>query len=407
MGYLFYLMRRSWFWIVALVILVFLPLPKDKFIEIRPDSPATLLGLLGVIWQIRWWRNGKRRDAVISGIFHSTSLLVLPKMVPQVAIAVALAVISVILPISGGIMAIRGRKRILQKLLPFFIGLIIPAGIFGTWAISLGDISTVTYSLTKLPVEANKISEIFIMLPNLFFYPNGIFYGENGYSSGLKVNHLIWIIGLGMGAYRLVTPLLTKDIKYLWEELLISGIFYIHIIFYTLIVPLKHSQYLIPIAVFIAWYAADFAYILGLAACKHSIGLFIYLGGGVLASLILYQAYGAINQEKLSWTNTEALTYLQNLYKNIPTGEYILDLDGRTLYYPYPYYACCLPFGQSAPFLSRPLPSLAEALEKTKTKYIYQGELKRVDTLQREDQAYINAHYVPQNGDLQLLVRNQ
>ena len=83
------------------------------------------------------------------------------------------------------------------------------------------------------------------------------------------------------------------------------------------------------------------------------------------------------------------------LYKTIPQTEYILDLDGRTLYYPNPYYVCCLPFGQHEPFLSRPLPSLVDALERTKTGYVYEGELKRIQTLSPVNQAYIYRNYTP------------
>lgn len=405
-GYLFRQLRKSWVWIVAIVILAFLPLPKDKFIEIRPDNAATLLGLLGIIFQIRWFRKKEDRDGVIAGIFHAASLLVLPKMVPQVGVAVILALAAAALPVGETKEGkeIRGK---LEAILPFIIGLLIPTGLFAIWALSLGDLGTVIYSLTKLPVEANKISQYFIMLPNLFFYPNGIFYGENEYPLGLKVNHFLWIVGMGVGAYRLVTPFLTRGRQYIYEELLVSGIFYVHIIFYVLIVPLKHTQYLIPIAVFVAWYAADLVDSLWqrMRRSKAGLGVFVFLG--ILGGVTLYRAYFATNSVKLTWTNAKALSFLTELYKTIPTSEYILDLDGRTLYYPYPYYACCIPFGQSSEFLTRALPSLPEALEKTGTKYIYQGELNRVTTLRGEDQAYINAHYKPVNGDTQLLVRNE
>jgi hypothetical protein len=120
---------------------------------------------------------------------------------------------------------------------------------------------------------------------------------------------------------------------------------------------------------------------------------------------LFYQTYRLANVPKLAWTNADALVTMDKVYRNIPVTEYILDLDGRTMYYPSPYFACCIPFGQFAPFLSRSLPSLSHALERTKTKYIYQGQLERVKTLEQADQAYIREHYAPMDGDIQILRR--
>ena len=77
------------------------------------------------------------------------------------------------------------------------------------------------------------------------------------------------------------------------------------------------------------------------------------------------------------------------------------------LYNPDPYYACCIPFGQSAEFLSRPLPDLPKALEDTDTKYIAQGGLYRVNTLPYPWQQYIYGKYKPFNGDNTFLVRSE
>lgn len=63
------------------------------------------------------------------------------------------------------------------------------------------------------------------------------------------------------------------------------------------------------------------------------------------------------------------------------------------------------PTGQMAPYVSRPFPFLIPALEETETKYIYQGEAKRVHTLTSTDQEYIYTHYTPVLNDV-LLVRN-
>jgi len=384
---LFWLQRRSWVAILAGVFLAFLPLPFDKFLEIRPDTLATLLAMLGMILQILALKGltflGKKVKPYqfLAGFFYALSLLILPKTLPQVGVAVAVALFT-------------------KNIRSLIVGLAVPLAAFGLWVLTLGNLDQVIYSLTKLPVEANKISQTFIMMPDLFFYPNTIFYGAGGWSTGLVVNHAIWIIAIVVAAYRLVTP--GKS----WAEFLIASTFFTHVFFYIQIVPLKHTQYLIPIAVFVAFYAADAVDMLW----KKIIGVNKLAAASLLTLFIiglgwLWRVFVTVNTPKLAWTNADTIKELTTLFRTIPTSEYILDLTGQTIYYKHPYIACCLPIGQSAPYLSRPLPSLALALEKTKTKYIFEGGLKRVTTLLPVDQAYISVRYVSHPTIAGLLVR--
>ncbi len=372
--FLFWLMRKSWIAILAGVFLAFLPLPFDKFLEIRPDTLAILFAMVGMVLQIK----GKFRW---SGIAYGLSLLILPKTLPQVGIAIVVAVFT-------------------KNARPLLWGLVMPLVVFGLWTLSLGSIDQVIYSLFKLPGEALKISRTFIMMPDLFFYPNTIFYGEAGWGTGLIANHAIWIIAIFVAAYRLVAP--GKS----WAEFLIASTFFTHVFFYIQIVPLKHTQYLIPIAVFVAFYAADAVDMVWQKA-KHanllSTGIFLTIF--FLASIWLWWVFVAVNTPKLSWTNADTMKDLTTLYQTIPVSEYILDLTGQTIYYRHPFVACCIHFGQSAPYMTRPLPSLTEALEKTRAKYIFEGGLKRTNTLLPADQTYIAAHYLPHPEIAGLLVR--
>jgi hypothetical protein len=418
---LFYITRKSlWAAVFAGAILAFLPLPYDKFLEIRPDTLAATLAMLGMLFQILWMRQKNsiveaktikawtihmvQSKAFWSGIFYGLSLLVLPKTAPAVGVAAIIALLKAREPLTK---RIDRTNTIFLKgsLASLLVGFFIPFLLFGVWALTLGDLSTVIYSLTQLPVEANKISQTFIMMPDLFFYPNQTFYGTAGYSYELLANHAIWIVALVFGISRLLLPYVSRGKEGAQEELLISGTFITHIIFYVQLVPLKHTQYLIPIAPFVAFYAAD---------ALHSIRTFLErweIGrvGFVLTFIVLGFTLLGLNtngiRQKLTWTNTQTFDELNALYKTIPFTEPILDLDGRTLYYPDPYIACCLPFGQSARYLSHPLPSLAQTLESAKTKYIYQGELKRVGTLLPEDQSYISENYTNRDPDGKMLVR--
>lgn len=413
---LFWLMRRSWVAIVAGLFLAFLPLPFDKFLEIRPDTLATLFVTVGMVFQILALNgftlpSGKVRPYLITaGACYGLSLLTLPKTLPQVAVAVVLLLV---VDIGTKFGVWRRDRKAKNSTLAFIIGLGLPLALFGLWAVTFGNIDQVIYSLLKLPVEANKISETFVMMPDLFFYPNTIFYGEPGWSKGLLVNHTIWVVAILVGAYRLVAPFSARGRENVWAEFLIAATFFVHVIFYVMIVPLKHTQYLIPIAVFVAFYAADAVDMLWRSAQESSknianflpIGIFLALF--LLVSIWLWQVFVVVNTPKLAWTNVDTIQQLNTLYKTIPTSEYVLDLTGATLYYKHPYTVCCLPFGQFAPYLTRPLQPLAKALEETGTKYIYQGGLNRVSTLLPQDQQYISRRYLPHPAIAGLLVRKK
>jgi len=403
-GLLFWEQRRKLFGaLLAGAIVSFLPLPFDKYLERRPDLLATLVTLLAIWFQIQWMKHGDRGWAAVTGITYTISYLVLPKMVPNIAVGLLIA---------GWYVWEQYKKTnqkkpkvIIEIAKPFALGLLAPAIVFLLWTLTLGDFGAVWYSLTKLSVESNMISKYFIMMPTLFFYPNGIYYGENGYTQGLYTNHVVWVIGLLFGIWRLVTPYLTVTKEKVKGEVLIALNFFIQVAFYVQFVPLKHAQYLIPIGVFVGWYVADLVCAVWDRASKHLIAACVFIGLCLAGAVFLYNIFLSVNAVKLTWTNKDDLAKLSDLYSKIPQNEYVLDLDGRMLYARDPYYACCIPFGQFAGFLSRPLPSLPDELEKTGTKYINQGGLERVNTLSGEDQQYVWAHYAPLDGDKTILVR--
>lgn len=376
---------RMWAAMVVALVLSFLPLPFDKFLEVRPDLLATLLLMVGLYMELRFFRTGAPRAGFWSGIWYGLSILVLTKSLPQVGLGMLVAVIAM-------------RK----KALPMIAGLGIPLGLFFLWITTTGDISLVIYSLTKLPLEANRISLTFFMSPDLFFYPNAIFYGLAGYSRGLIVNHILWFIGMFFGIYRLFTPF-NAGRGGVWQELLVSGTFSMHIALYVLYYPLKHTQYLIPIAVFVAIFVADLVGEMWKRVETSKVGSVAAAGTMLVMLLVLYDAFTLVNRPKLAWTNAQTLSDLSTLFASIPERSYVLDLEGSMIYARDPYYVCCLPFGQFAGYLSRPLPSLWLALETTKTPFIYKGTLNRLEMLSPQDQSYIAAHY-RESGVSQLLL---
>jgi hypothetical protein len=413
---LFIQMRgKTWVALLAGILLAFLPIPFDKTIEIRPDTLSTLLFFIGVIAQIAWMR--KRRDGtkdqgnvagVATGVFYSLSIIVLPKTLPQVGLAVIIAIASLV---EDTLPRLFRSPKELQKIslhfLPIFLGLGLPMALFSLWALTLGNLSLVWYSLTRLPLESNRISETYVMSPDLFFYPNQIFYGQVGWAQGLLANHALWIIGIVVGLFRMLTPMIARGKKYVWEELLLSTTFFIQIILFVQYIPLKHTQYLIPIAVCIAWYVADGVGIVWEWARKYLWSL--VLSAAVLLSLFyfLFSTFQLVTPIKAQWNNADTMVSMNYIYSNVPKNAYVFDLDGRSLYYKDPYYACCLPFGQFAGYLSRPLPPLIPALEATNTNYIFLGQLGRDKSLAPDDQTYIASNFEALGENTGLLVRKK
>lgn len=407
-GALFAMLRSRRWALVPVLILVFLPMPYDKFLEIRPDNVATLLGLAGVVAQIyamthreqknisKWWLG--------VGVLYATSLVVLVKTLPFVAMGALVAALDA--GVWEWFMGCIKKKwlipfRVAKNYRMLALGFSAVIGIFILWLLSLGHWSAVWYALTRLAFEANTIGRVYIMEPHLFFFPNSSFYGGWGITEPLVVNHAIWFIGLMVGCYRFLTPVIAGDGKRekVLSEVLISGIFILSVVGYVTFFPLKHSQYLIPIAVFIAWYCADFL-ITVLAWVEKNLGKLAVVILLILLAILLGRDTIRVNTNKLLMSNAVQLEQTKSLLAMIPKDGSVLDLDGRLIFWRDPYYICCLPFGSFTRFLSRPPAPLSTVLEEKKVKYIYQGDSGRLWELSG-DLPYINAHYerVPGWGD--------
>lgn len=394
LGYL-YGITRGWRWaLLPVVILAFLPMPYDKFLEIRPDNLATLLALIGVIGEVIALM-GKSRGAgsryagkkiwwLVSGFAYSASLFVLAKTLPIVAVGAGIAVLS----------AWKDRK----KFLFFLLGLLGPWVLFFSGAAVFGHFSAVWYSLTTLPLEVSKSAVNYHMEANLFFYPNDWFYGlpaqAGGITLGLIVNHAIWIVALVVGTYRLVTPIRDSKKNNTLIELLVAGVFFVSIAAYVKFFPLKHSQYLIPIAVFVAYFAADglenfFDWLIH-AGGFASFGI-IFLGFAYILVVVMKQ----VNTPKLKASMSGQLNEISALIRVIPLPARVVDLEGRMVFWPDGYPISSLPFDGFLSYVSRPPESLNEYLAKHPAEYIYDGDSNRMATLTTENLAYIRAHFAP------------
>ena len=397
---------RSWkYALLPLVLLAFLPMPYDKLVEIRPDNLSTLFAVIGVAFQVYAGMSVSKRARFLwlaAGVSHALSLIVFPKTIPFTVVAFAGAAwyfwwfsIRKNGEVVGDVF-----KRIVQSPLWWFVGGFAAAmGVLFLWLLTLGDFSQVWYSLTLLPFEANRISRFYIMEPHLFFFPNGSFYGAPGLTNGFLANHAIWAFGIVVGIVRLLTPVVTADgdRKKVIAEVIMAGSFILLAALYVMFYPMKHSQYLIPIAVFVAFYAADGLEGILTWLARHTgrwseVGLLAVVAG--LCIWITPQ----VNAVKLSWSNDDQLRQLKLLTEAVPNNATVFDLEGRMVFWKDGYDICCVPFGGFIDYMSKKPPPVAQRLEEKKVPYIYQSDSRRLYSLSHADRIYIQQYYEPVEG---------
>jgi hypothetical protein len=395
LGTLFAKTRSIRYVLVPVVILAFLPMPYDKLLEARPDNLMTFCALAGLVLEVFAIEGSgnRRRYWFFSGFFYMASLVVLVKTIP-------FAVVGTLIAIAATWSGKELRKQIPQELLIFIAGMAVPLVIFIAWIVLLGILPMAWYSLTKLPFEVNKISNFGPMEPDLFFFPNGSFYGGTKLITlSLIMNHGIWVIAGIMGAFRCLTPFITGkgNKRNALIEILVAGVFVSSIYGYITYWPLKHSQYLIPIAIFVAYYFADgVVWLLELADRKIPLyGMVCIL---LVGAYYFIQANYEVNYVKIGWSNDVQMYQAKVLIDTVKPTEEVLDLDGRMLFWKDAYYICCVPFGSFTGFMSRPPPPLRDVLEEKKTPYIYQGDSNRLSVLSWQDINYIKTMYAPVTG---------
>lgn len=401
---LFSFIRGFRYALVPLIIFLWLPMPYDKLIEIRPDTLALLcaiwamtlhVGLLtGKLTSRRWWWG-------IVGALYTSSVAVLVKFIPFALVGGLAFLLDTegIRQIYTFPSTLDWKQFRLMKSMSFIVGIAVVTIVFVLWLVSYGNFSLVWYSLTTLAVESN-VAEIYVMEPHLFFFPNSSFYGAGGVTMSYVANALIWMLGTVFAAYRLLSARSSSGYSYrrMLAELMVGFICLFSLILYISYYPRKHAQYLGPISVFVAFYAGDaLASALDrLVRLKRiqwlALGVLIICGGFILQSN--YQ----VNGIKLSWSNVQQIQETTKLLSYIPTDAEVFDLEGRTVFWKPAYYICCLPFGSYIHALSRKPEPLLDVLERKKTQYIFQGLTNRISVLSWEEQAYIKNNYDPVAG---------
>lgn len=373
--------------LLPLIILAFLPMPYDKFLEIRPDNLATLLAFSSLLVHIHAIRSGKRAHWFASGLGYMVSLIVFVKTIPFLAVGTAVTVL-----------AWKMAEIRREDVAAFIFGGTAPLLILFIYFISLGDVGHALYSVGKLPFETTQVGKIDIMESHLFFFPNASFYGGWGMTPGLIANHALWIIGLLVGVLRFFTPFVTAEgnRKKTLTELLMAGTFIVSVYGYVQFFPLKHSQYLIPIAIFVSYYAADgLVWFFEFVEKRNTVLLGFLI---LVLALFLAQTTVSVNTPKLAMGNGVQLAETKRLIASVPRESSVVDLEGKMLFWKDGYYICCVAFGSFTRFMTRQPPEFSQALTQGNVEYIYQGDSNRLGLLAPEDRAYISRYYAPVAG---------
>jgi hypothetical protein len=421
-AYLFYLRKKSWIAILLIPLFFVIPQPSENLLEIRPDTLGTVFAILGVIFQIHWMQKKKEWKLLLSGLFYVFSTLTLQKTAPFVIIGAIFLCIEFLV-------SSQNKLHTWKKYVVFIVGIGVPWIIFFLWSILTGNPGIVWYSITSMVFEANKISANYWNLPFYYFEKNPFYFG--GGEIGWFFNTITWggsviisitttiifivlnvknhTAGIASGDARHISNI-KKNIQmphvlpekahtqFLLIDIFIFLVFIVQLLLYFYWTPLKHPQYLIPIVPFIVYYWGEGFLFLWNICKKYSIGLILFSILLTSYFVFLTATIHAVNDQKFGRGNIEQIVQMNQIWKFIPRDTYVLDLEGRTIYYPYPYYGCCVVFMEFGKYLSHPLPSLLDALENNKPAYIYQEKFNKIGAMSKEEQAYINSHYVPEWG---------
>jgi len=325
-----------------------------------------------------WW--------FISGLLYSVSLFVLVKTMPFVLVGVGVAVLAV------------WPMKEWQKFRLFLLGLGGPWILFFSVLWVQGYGAQAWYALVRLPFLVYGSFKNFYMVATLFFWPNWWLYGGDGkhVTMAMIVNHSVWILAGLTGTYRLVTAFGRKRQEGL-KELLMAGTFFVSMLAYTKFFPFKHGQYLIPIAVFVAYFAGDALSVFFDRMAKarwYALLALVFLGFGYL----LVAVNEEVNRFKLSLTAEKQMMEISALIQTVPPSARVVDLEGRMLFWPAGYPICCLPFDTFLPYVRGGASPLRQYLSDHPAEYIYGGETDRFTTLSAENISYIRANYAPVPG---------
>lgn len=406
----------------AVFIFVFLPMPQDKTIEIRPDLVAVFFALLGIYLFIlaennkeQTTNNRKNKKLLLvtcyllSGLSYGLSLAFVPK---TVFFLIPIGIIwgyRIINQARGNTEA-----NLIKNILTFGMGILLPALCVLGFIFWSGKPQLAIYSMTKMASTVTSIlGSKFYMFASHFFWPTDVYYGSGGFNPALCTTLAIFLVGTIVGVFRGVASLSYKEKSKCVSEFLIFGSFYAMLFAFVKIFPLKHAQYWIPMVPFFCFYIGDFfvkiprvlsliippigtplrsalrVRAVGVASFAPPVGFFIVI------LLICYLTYlgASVYQSKFKWTDKDTQDKMDYFLTKIPENEPVFDLTGETVFFRDGYYFCCVPYGQYEEGIGFDIPDIKSEMEKNGTKYVHVGYAGRTRVLPPDQEKYIKENF--------------
>jgi len=367
------------FALFGVLVFVYLPLPADKWIEVRPDCLGVVISLAGV-WLTIEAIKGKR-VLFGAGFFLSLGTVVNPKLFFYPLCALAVLMFEKVF---------LGRN----KLRLFIAGLIIPLIILTGLLFSSGDFGRALYSIFILQKDAGVLlGSRNPIRADLFFYPNDAYYGEAGYNFNYFANLVIYFLAMVTAIVRLISFLSREKKESILFGFFLPLLFLTNLAAYIHFFPLKHTQYLLGASVWVAYFFADFVFGAAELLKKKKTG---QIASGLLLPVLvlLLGLYGhRMNQIKASRTYTEGVRFYNEAKKYFSDEEYVFDLTGGSLFYKDPYYICCLPYGEYLEVLKFKTPDLESALRAKEVKHIFIQFPDRVKILPNYQAKILDRYY--------------
>jgi hypothetical protein len=387
-------------WKRALMVALFfvsLSLPSDKWLEIRPDGLATALTLLGMVFLVAGFGSKKRVFFVLSGFAYALSLGVVSKMLFFVGIA-GITILSpmILLPLrETHPEGVRVWKEVRGHILLFAIGAIIPTVVILYMFFQSGDAIKAFTLTTTIASNATKVlGKKFFIGPNFYFWPNDVFYGTMGFSLNWNVNFVLWVLSIFFS----IRWLFGSDKK----RFLLSASFLVNLMAYVAFFPLKHAQYLVPLAPFVSYFAVEG--VMGIFGRSRHIARTLRIPEKIILPIfsifltviltLVFLGGKQMHDLKLRWNSPSVTQFYKEMYALLPFSQPILDLTGVSIFAKDPYYYCCLPYGQYEEALPFPIPSLEKALRSNQVPIVYTNDGGRLDVLPLQQATLIREHYV-------------
>lgn len=403
-------MVRSWrIALLTACVFALIPMPYDKMLEVRPDLLSMGFMLAALYFFIRAQLTNHKRFMWAAGFAAALSVGIIPKAATSLWPAFLVMAYQFLQAASKGTM-----KKWSQKLLLLIIGGLIPLLIVIVFIVASGNPRQALLSITRLPKDSSAVlGRKFYMWPTHFFWPSDIFYAVGGFSEPYKVNLAIWWIALATWVVRFISSLSHDSKKRVLAEFVLGGAFFANLYTFIYIVPLRHSQYLITLAPFIAFYFADavttiaekIGHLLSRLSGKHAQNQSLASVLCLVVVIYLLRVGYTMYSIKIKWTNADSMAKLSKILATIPKDEPIFDLTGETVMFADGYYVCCVPYGQYEEAIPFRLPSIKADIERRGTKYVHLGWKDRINALPLDHVRYIRDEFVDYNPDGSVMIK--